>query len=194
MNPKRLAIIDGHPDPDSGRFVHALADSYARGAAAAGHEVRPIKVAELEFPLIGSRHDWEGDYIPADIRHAQEAIAWAEHLLIVYPLWLGDMPALLKGFFEQVMRPGFALSPRDGKLPVKNLKGRSARVVVTMGMPAFFYRAFYGAHSVKSLERNILKFVGVRPVEHLLIGGVEGSAEARRGWLDALFDLGAAGI
>jgi len=79
MSPRRLAIIDGHPDPDPGRFVHALAESYAKGAAAAGHEARRIKIAELEFPLIGSRHDWEGDYLPTDIRHAQEAIAWAEH-------------------------------------------------------------------------------------------------------------------
>jgi len=193
VSPKRLAIVDGHPDPDPGRFVHALAESYASGAAAAGHELRHIKVAELEFPLIGSRHDWEADVLPTDIRRAQETIAWAEHLLILYPLWLGDVPALLKGFLEQVMRPGFAFAPREGKLPEKKLKGRSAQVVVTMGMPAIFYRAFYRAHSVKSLERNILKFVGIRPVEHLLVGNVEGDAAAREGWLDELFALGEAG-
>lgn len=193
MRPRRLAIIDGHPDPDPGRFDHALAESYARGAAAAGHEQRHIKVAELEFPLIASRHDWEGHYVSADIRHAQETIAWADHLLIVYPLWLGDMPALLKGFLEQVMRPGFAFRPREGKLPEKMLKGRSAQIVVTMGMPALFYRAFYGAHSVKSLERNILKFVGISPVQHLLIGNVEGDAATRESWLEELFGLGEAG-
>jgi putative NADPH-quinone reductase len=194
MSPRRLAIIDDHPDPDPGRFVHALAESYAKGAAAAGHEVRRIKIAELEFPLIGSRHDWEGDYLPTDIRHAQEAIAWAEHLLILYPLWLGDVPALLKGFLEQVMRPGFAFVEREGRLPDKKLKERSAQVVVTMGMPALFYRAFYGAHSLKSLERNILKFVGISPVKHLLIGNVEGDAKAREGWLEELFGLGEGGI
>jgi putative NADPH-quinone reductase len=193
MSPKRLAIIDGHPDPDPARFVHALAESYARGGAAVGHELRHIKVAELEFPLIGSRQDWEADYVPTDIHRAQETIAWAEHLLILYPLWLGEVPALLKGFLEQVMRPGFAFVSREGKLPLKKLKGRSAQIVVTMGMPAFFYRAFYGAHSVKSLERNVLKFVGISPVEHLLIGNVEGDAAARQGWLDELFGLGEAG-
>jgi putative NADPH-quinone reductase len=68
-------------------------------------------------------------------------------------IWLGDMPAVLKGFSEQVLRPGFAISgSRAGHLPKELLAGRSARIVVTMGMPALFYRA----HSVKSLKRNIL--------------------------------------
>ena len=193
MKPRRLLIIDGHPDPGPDRFAHALADSYARGAAVSGHEVRRIAVSELEFSLLGSRHDWEGEYIDFDIRHAQEAISWAEHIVILYPLWLGDMPALLKGFFEQVMRPKFAFHAREGKPPEKALKGRSALMVVTMGMPAIFYRFYFGAHSVKSLERNILKFVGIGPVRHLLIGNVEGDADSREGWLQELFGLGEAG-
>jgi putative NADPH-quinone reductase len=189
----RIAIIDGHPDPDPKRFVHALAGAYAEGAAAGGHQVRRISVAELDFPLIGSRHDWESDYRPASIRHAQETIQWADHLLIVYPLWLGDMPALLKAFFEQVMRPDYAFSARSQGLPKKLLKGRSAHVAVTMGMPALFYRVYYGAHSLRSLERNILKFVGIFPVHHSIIGSVDGDAESREGWLQEMFGRGEAG-
>ena len=34
---------------------------------------------------------------PADIRAAQDDIRWAEHVVLIYPLWLGTMPALLKG-------------------------------------------------------------------------------------------------
>ena len=190
MTGKRITIIDGHPDPAPGRFVHALAERCAEGAAIAGHELRRIVVADLTFPLIATRQDWENGEPVADIRTAQEAISWAEHIIILYPLWLGDMPALLKAFFEQVMRPGYAFLPHDGGFPRKKLKGRSAHVVVTMGMPAFFYRLFYGAHSVKSLERNILKFVGIAPVRHSLLGNVEASAAAREGWLEDMFTLG----
>ncbi len=194
MTRRRILVIDGHPDPDRGRLIHALADSYANAAHAAGHDVRRIDVCELEFSLVGSSHDWaDGAYMATDIHHAQETIGWAKHIVIFYPLWLGDMPALLKGFFEQVMRPGFAFRPREGKLPEKALKGRSARIVVTMGMPALFYRFYYGAHSVKSLERNILKLVGIAPVRHLLLGAVEGAADRREAWLEELSGLGAAG-
>ena len=74
-------------------------------------------------------------------------------------------------------------------MPAKLLKGRSARIVVTMGMPAFFYRIYYRSHSVKSLKRNILEFVGVSPVRTTLIGMVEGQARAREQHLAAMAKL-----
>lgn len=191
---RRILVIDGHPDPDDKRFVHALAARYVEGAASMRHEVRKIRVADLHFPLITSRAAWESGAVPDDIRKAQESVAWAEHLLILYPLWLGDMPALLKALLEQVMRPDFAFSPDSGTRHAKRLAGRTARLVVTMGMPAFFYRAFYAAHSVRSFERNILRFVGIKPVKHLLIGNVEADETVRQGWLDELFGFGEGGI
>lgn len=190
----RIAIIQGHPDPAGGHFGHALADAYAQAATAGGHEVRRIAIAELDFPLLRAQADWQDGEAPPAIRAAQATVEWADHLVIVYPLWLGDMPALVKGFFEQLMRPGFAIGRSRGPSLWKELlKGRSARVVVTMGMPAFFYRVVYRAHSVKSLERNILNFCGIAPVRTTLIGTVEGRRGAREGWLAKMRALGAAG-
>jgi putative NADPH-quinone reductase len=191
MAVRKILIVDGHPDPDPARFVHALAAAYAKGAK--DHQVRHLKLAELDFPLLQRAADWMEGTPPASITSAQADITWADHLVILYPLWLGDVPALLKGFLEQVMRPGFALRYRDKGFPEKLLKGRSAHIVVTMGMPAFFYKLFYGAHSVKSLERNILKFVGIKPTARMIMGGVEASAERRKDWLSELEALGAAG-
>jgi putative NADPH-quinone reductase len=187
---KHILVIDGHPDPDRARFVHALADSYADGAGRSGHDVRRLELARMEIDFLRSRADWtDGKPAPA-IVVAQEAIRWADHLVFLYPLWLGDMPALLKAFLEQVARPGFALA--EGTMPKPLLKGRSARLVVTMGMPAFFYRFYFGAHSVKSFERNILKLAGIKPVEYTLIGNVEGDAGAREHWLETMVSLGMA--
>src|SRR5690606_40376980 len=106
--------IQGHPDPRGGHFGHALAQAYAEGAASAGHELRTIAIAALDFPLVRTREEWEDGRPPPAIAAAQEAIAWANHLVLVYPLWLGAMPAVLQGFLEQVMRPGFALEPTAG--------------------------------------------------------------------------------
>ena len=188
---RRIVIIQGHPDPAGGHLDHALADAYAEGATAAGHEHRRITVAALDFPLLRSKADFEHGPTPHAVAAAQEAIAWADHLVFVYPLWLGDMPALLKGFLEQTLRPGFAFDYRDGGKVAMRLKGRSARLVVTMGMPAVAYRWFYGAHSVKSFERNILKFVGIKPVATSLYGMVEAVDDERRlSWLEELRSLG----
>jgi putative NADPH-quinone reductase len=188
---RRILIVDGHPDSSPERFVHALAAAYAAGAR--DHATRRLKLAELDFPLLRSSEEWLAGEPPPAIAAAQADIAWCEHLVLFYPLWLGDMPALLKAFLEQAMRPGFALAYRDKGFPKKLLAGRTARIVVTMGMPALFYKLFYRAHSVKSLERNILKFVGIGPVSRTIIGGVDASDERRKDWLAKMEALGAAG-
>src|SRR5215207_11462617 len=90
---------------------------------------------------------------------------------------------VLKGFFEQVFRPGFAIDPGKRTLMPGKLTGKSARVIVTMGMPAFIYRWYFMAHSLMSLERNILRFVGLKPIQHSIIGSVEASTAAREKWL-----------
>jgi putative NADPH-quinone reductase len=174
--------VQGHPDPGGEHYGHALAAAYRDGAIAAGHAVEIIEVAKLDFPLLRNKQDFEGSEPPAAIRRCQQAIARAEHLVIIHPLWLGSMPALLKGFLEQVFRPGFAFGKPDtpGRPGQKLLKGKSARVIVTMGMPGFAYRWFYGAHAVKSLERNILAFTGFRPIHRTLIGMVEARGDAAR--------------
>ena len=174
MDPQRIVLIQGHPDATAPHLCHALAQAYADGATAAGHEVRQIDIATIDFPWLRSQHEWELGLLPASLKPAQADIGWAQHIVLFFPLWLGDMPALLKGFLEQVARPGFAFTA-EGSNPFdhKCLTGRSARVVVTMGMPALVYRWYFRAHSVKSLERNILGFVGIAPVNETLVGSVE---------------------
>lgn len=133
---RKIAIVQGHPDVAGGHFCHALAEAYAEGAQAGGHEVRRIEAAKLDFTLLREARQYEAARPSLDIAAAQEAVTWADHTVLVYPLWLGTLPALLKGFFEQTLRPGFAVSrKKEGKSWDKLLSGRSARVVVTMGLP-----------------------------------------------------------
>ncbi|WP_339703231.1 NAD(P)H-dependent oxidoreductase [uncultured Sphingosinicella sp.] len=187
----RILVIDAHPDPDPARFCHALADVYAESAVGAGHAVERLALSAIDIPVLSSRADWEdGEASPA-IREAQAMIARAEHLVILFPLWLGDVPALLKAFLEQVFRPGFAFPTGPRKPNAGLLKGKSARIVVTMGMPALFYRWVYRAHSLKSLRSNILRFVGIGPIRETLIGNVEGSAGNRTEALALMRRLGA---
>lgn len=193
MSTHRILLIQGHPDPAGGHLCHALAQAYADGATATGHELRSIDIAQIDFPLLRTQAAWNEQPVPESLRPSQEAIAWAQHLVFFFPLWMGDMPALLKGYFEQVARPGFAFDrTKGGPLGQKALGGRSARVVVTMGMPALAYRYYFRAHSVKSLERNILGFVGIAPIHETLVGSVDSLGPKGVGrWLSKLRALGA---
>lgn len=193
--PRRILLVEGHPDTAPERLNHALANAYAEGAQAAGHALRRLVVGALDFPLLRSQHAWQNEPVPPGLRGAQGDLVWAQHVVIFFPLWMGDMPALFKAFLEQVARPGFALGS-EGASPFgpKALGGRSARVVVTMGMPAAVYRWFYRAHSVKALERNILGTVGFAPVNETLIGSVESLGEAGTArWFRTLRKLGREG-
>ncbi len=187
---KKILLIQGHPDASESHLCHALASSYIAGAEESGHAVRQINVAELDFPLLRSQKDFETGTVPESLNSAQDDIIWSEHIVFVFPLWAGDMPALLKGFLEQIYRPSFT-GASASHFAKKLLSGRSARVVVTMGMPALVYRWYFRAHSIKSLERNILGMVGIAPVHETLIGmtGDMKAADAAK-WLGKLKRLG----
>jgi putative NADPH-quinone reductase len=191
---RRICLIDAHPDPADGHLCTALADAYAAGATASGHSVARVRLATLDLPLLRDPADFARPP-PEPIRAVQAEVAACRHLVVVYPLWLGTMPALMKAFFEQLARAEFLIAP-GGTLgwPRKMLAGRSARVVVTMGMPAAAYRLLFGAHGEKGFESAVLGLAGFRPVRATMLGGVGGASPARRArWLDRMRALGARG-
>lgn len=177
---KHILIVQGHPHSGGRHLCHALADSYEFGAREAGFKVDTLDVGALDFPILRSGEEWTSEDAPEGLRDAQQQILNADHLVFIYPLWLGTMPALLKAFLEQAVRPGMINGDKAGLAHMRTLlKGKSARIIVTMGMPALAYRLFFRMHSVKSLQRNILGFVGVGPVFTTLIGLVEKMKPAR---------------
>jgi len=192
MNAKHIAIIQGHPAPGGNRFCHALAEAYVKGAKSSGHGIEVIDIAQIDFPILRIPREFEHDEATEAIKQAQRIIQSAHHLVIIYPLWLGTLPAYLQAFFEQIFRPGFAaLKGAEGKTWKKLLTGRTAHIVVTMGMPAFAYRWYFFAHSLKCLERNILGFCGIKTTKETLIGMVEsiGDKERKR-WLEKMEQFG----
>ncbi|MFT4584686.1 MAG: putative NADPH-quinone reductase [Gammaproteobacteria bacterium] len=105
------------------------------------------------------------------------------------------MPALLKAFFEQTFLPEFVFEANSKRWPKQCLGGRSARIVITMGMPVFIYWWYFGAHILKSLERDILKVDGIRPIKEVLFGMVEAAInEKRQRWLKKMRSYGERGI
>ena len=170
--PRTVCIIQGHPDGTGKHLCHAIADAYADGAKAARAEVRRVDLGNMVIPLLRDPADFLSAP-PAAIATAQDAIRESQHIVVVYPLWLGTMPAVVKAFFEQLCRKGFAIeADARGGWPKQMLKNRSARVIVTMGMPAAAYKLVFGAHGVRGFESGILGMAGIKPVRETLIGGV----------------------
>jgi putative NADPH-quinone reductase len=186
----KIAIIVGHPR--TGSFCEALGDAYAEGARSGGHAVTVIKLSGLAFdPVL--RHGFaQPQPLEADLVPAQAAIGAAEHTVWIWPLWLGFPPALLKGFLERILTDGFAFEKVDGPPFYKPLlTGHSARVIVTMQMPAWMFRLMAGARAARTFSKQVLGFVGMRPVRRTYFGMVEHVGDAkRRRWLDAVKAMG----
>ena len=134
LSSMKIVLIQGHPDPGGGHLCNGLADAYVAGATSWVTRCASSTSRSCHFRCCARRRNSSTAPCRASVIDAQQAIGWAEHLVFVYPLWLGGMPALLKGFLEQVARPGFAFDMKPGLRARKGLRGKSARVIVTMGM------------------------------------------------------------
>ena len=179
----RIAVIVGHPDPRS--FCAALAGAYAEGARAAGAEVRLINLGELSFDPVLHQGYHENQPLEPDLLAAQEAIRWAEVLVFAYPNWWGTVPALLKGFLDRALLPGFAFKYRENsRFWDRLLAGRRGRLLVTTDTPGWYYRTVIRAPGHHMMRRAVLGFSGVKPVRTAVFGPVRGSdATTRERWL-----------
>jgi len=190
---KRILVINGHPDPASEHLCAALADAYGRGATAAGQEVARLDVGALDFPLIRSLKDYKSGLVTEDMARAQEVVKHAQHLVFVFPIWFGSPPAAFKGFFEQLLRYGSSWSAPQAAMS-SLLTGKSARLIVTMGMPTPVFRFLLGGHGLDGLTKGLFLVTGVTPVRRTLLGGAASAPPERiAGWLADAEALGRRG-
>lgn len=180
---KRVLVIVGHPSSDS--FCMALGERYIAQARQSGHEVHVLRLDELVFDPILHQGYKQEQVLEPDLQRAQELIRWAQHVSFVYPIWWGGVPALLKGFLDRVLLPGFAFRFTPGKsFPEQLLDGRSAHLVVTMDTPPWYFKWIYHMPGLHQMQKTTLEFCGVRPVRTLLLGPIKDSLPIQReSWL-----------
>jgi putative NADPH-quinone reductase len=173
---RRIAILQGHPDASGNHLLNAMADAYAEGATSSGHEVRRIEIAKLDFPLLRTQAEFESGELPPALVQARDDMRWAEHWVFLFPLWHGTM-----------------MEYREKQFPKRLLAGRSARVVVTMGMPVMLYRWYFGALGVRAFERSMLGFAGIKPIRESFYGLTFADEKKRLRWIEDMRRYGTRG-
>ena len=180
---KNVLVILGHSGHNS--FSGALADAYAEAARAAGHTVRVLRLADLNFdPLLHGSNPHHQPLEP-DLLAAQDSMAWAQHMAWVFPVWWGGVPALLKGFLDRTFTSGYAFKFNAGSpFPVPLLKGRTAHLLVPLDTPPWYFRWFYRMPAIHQMRKTTLEFCGIQVRKTLLMGPVNSSTtERRKQWL-----------
>ncbi len=187
---KKILIINGHPNKES--FCFALAESYKKGADTTGADCKVINLVDLEFNPILNHGYSKISVLEPDLVMAQKEILAANHLVFVYPNWWSTYPALLKGFIDRVFLPGFAFEYREKSIMWnKLLKGKTARLIVTMDTPKWYYLLINKNAGHNAVKIGVLKFCGIKPVKITSLSPIKSSDETKRKkWLNEVEILG----
>ncbi|KXN98920.1 NADPH-quinone reductase [Aequorivita aquimaris] len=187
---KKILIINGHPDKES--FSFGLSEAYKKGAEKSNAEIKEINIRELTFnPNLEFGYRKRTELEP-DLLDAQDKIKWADHIVWVYPVWWSSVPAIMKGFLDRILLPGFAFKKRENSLfSDKCLTGKSARIICTMDQPTWFYKLVYRSPSHNAMKKGTLHYIGIKKVRITAIGPIRLSTEEFRAkWLNKVEKLG----
>jgi putative NADPH-quinone reductase len=187
---KNILLINCHPVP--GSYTEALLDSYKKGVGADQAEIREIIIRDLTFNPNLVHGYKERTELEPDLLACWEDIQWCDHMVWAHPVWWGGLPAMTKGFLDRLFLPGFVFRYRENSVWWdKLLKGKSARIIVTMDQPAWYYWLVNGEPSINQLKKTVLKYCGVNPVKVTALGPVRGSNAGKRAkWLQRAEELG----
>ena len=188
--PKKVLIINGHPDKES--FNFALSKAYYQGAQKTTGQIDILNLSDLEFdPILRFGYRKKTELEP-DLLKAIDLIKKADHLVWVFPMWWYGLPALMKGFIDRTFLPGIFFKYQKGKVfPKELLKGKTARLVITADTVRWYDCLFMRSPLINQFKKGTLEFCGVKPVKVTYIAPIKDSSNSfRESWLRKTENLG----
>ena len=181
-------------NPKAGSLSSALAQAYAKGAEAKGAEVRIMELSDMDFVAEFEGYTGrKGKTLAPDLVAWQEALVWADHVMVVHPYWWGSMPTKAKAVLDMALVPGFAYKYHDkGMFWDKLLDGRTGDGIITSDTPPWLDTLLYRRPGRRVLRNQILNFVGIKPRKIVQLGSVKHAKPAKiAGWLTKAETMGA---
>ena len=176
----KIFIVYWHAEERS--FNHAMLETAVTTLHECGHAVKVSDLKKMNFDPVVSRKSFTSVKNSQVFNPVQEAIFaaennsfadfitteitkifWCDLLIFLFPLWWFGLPAMLKGYVEQVFAPGKFF---DSTHCYENgyLKGRKAMLSLTTGATADAYikNGFNGDINVilRPIQRGILEYCG----------------------------------
>lgn len=127
----KALIVYAHPNVSEEGYSSFTLKEMTSALAKAGIEHEVIDLYKLNYdPVLHEDELYTVGHrnVTQQNRDFQEKIRNADSLVFIYPVWWGDTPAILKGFFDKVFSGGFAYSHEKGGL----LTGKKSAVMITM--------------------------------------------------------------
>lgn len=151
-------IIYAHPNTPG--HNPQILEEVKRQLASEHKTYEVLDLYHMQYDPILREEELRDRAISKETQEIQEKIRHAKHLIIIYPIWWGTMPAILKGFMDKVMSAGFAFKYVNRR-PQGLLKGKTAAVFITSGSPKIF-QYLLGHRYSRSIKTDILGFCGIK--------------------------------
>ena len=177
----RHVIVVAHPNPNS--FVATIAEAYRETVEACGQEaiVRDLYALKFDPVLKDSERPGPELYSAApDVRAELDVVAGCEALVLVYPIWFGAPPAILKGYIDRVL--GYPVSVHGAQSQQGNglLKGTRLLSISTSGADDVWLAEQGQERSIRTLfDHYIAHAFGMTAQGHLHLAGVVEGLAAR---------------
>ena len=193
----KTLIIFNHPH--EGSYCQAILKAVKRGLKKGGHPCKTINLDKdrfdpvmrekdlLAFVVYGKTGDiTQADVDPRVLRY-KEKLEWAERIVMIFPIWWMNLPAMMKGFIDKVVFPGIFYNMEDGNLVSRLRSLRQVTIITTMNTPADIYREHFGNSIEGSLIKGTFNQIGIHDVEWISLNMVKQSGQDRREfWLEEI--------
>lgn len=172
---KNVLVINANPKNQS--LTKSLSYKYEE-VVGCKHNVRLIHIEHLDFELDLREGYKEVQELEPDLVKVQKHIEWANHIVIISPVWWGSVPAKFKGLIDRTFLPGFAFEYEQGKsIPKKLLSNKTSELIILLDTPVFWYKYFQGNVIYKHLKKTVLDFSGIKNKRATYFGPVISSKE-----------------
>ncbi|MBY8826542.1 NAD(P)H-dependent oxidoreductase [Hephaestia mangrovi] len=132
--PPHHLVVLANPEPAS--FDHGLADAYATTVETCGQRATLRDLNAIGFDPVLKAGERPGDRavdIAADVRAEIDLLAVSAILVLVYPIWFGGPPAILKGYVDRVLGADYSFRQFREGAGQGHLRGKRLLSITTSG-------------------------------------------------------------
>jgi len=190
----KTLIVYNHPY--EGSFCNAILKAVQRGLKKGGHTCKVINLDKDNFDPVMRAKDLKAfaelgrgiesalmNLDPTVFRYKKK-LEWADHIVMIFPIWWMSMPAMMKGFVDKVIFPGVAYDMDNGRLVSRLASLKQVTVISTMNTPADIYRDMFGNSLEGSLIKGTFNQIGIHDAEWISFNMVKQvGTEVREQWL-----------
>lgn len=189
----KTLIVFNHPY--GGSYCAAVMAAVEKGLEKSGQPYKTINLDQDEFdPVMRSKDliafagagrtgEEALGVVDETVMRYKGMLEWAEHLVMIFPIWWMTMPAMTKGFIDKVIFPAIAYTMDNGRL-ISRLQIKKVTIITTMNTPAEAYRDLFNNAIEGSLINGTFKKIGIGDVRWISLNEVrQASDELRRLWL-----------